>query len=97
MGRGQIVLQIISLSTLVDVVRVPKARTSGKYLPIDINFICIRSAEKSHLKGVIFMMKNRKNFPFCRSVELDFQHLAGPKNVSVDLNYDVLESGEVTA
>ena len=29
-GRGQPVLQIISLNTLVDVISVPKARTSGK-------------------------------------------------------------------
>ena len=44
-------LQIISLSTSVDVIRVPKARTSGKYLPINISFIsiCLRSVEKSHL------------------------------------------------
>ena len=27
---------------------------------------------------------------FCQSVELDFQRLAGPRNVSVDLEYDVL-------
>ena len=29
-GLGQRVLQIISLNTLVDVIRVPKARTSGE-------------------------------------------------------------------
>ena len=28
--------------------------------------------------------KNRKNFRFCRAVEMDFQHLAGLRNVSVD-------------
>ena len=27
---------------------------------------------------------------FCRAAEMDFQHLAGPINVSVDLKYDVL-------
>ena len=27
---------------------------------------------------------------FCRSAEMDFQHLAGPRNVGVDLKYDVL-------
>ena len=27
---------------------------------------------------------------FCQAVEMDFQHLAGPRNVSVDLKYDVL-------
>ena len=37
-GRGQRFLQIISLTTLVDLIRVPKARTSGEYPPIDINF-----------------------------------------------------------
>ena len=26
---------------------------------------------------------------FCREAEMDFQHLAGPRNVSVDLKYDV--------
>ena len=30
MGHGQIVLQIIRLNTLVDVIRVLKARTSGE-------------------------------------------------------------------
>ena len=29
-GRGQIVLLIIRLNTLVDVIRVPKGRTSGE-------------------------------------------------------------------
>ena len=29
-GRGQIVLLIIRLNTLVDVIRVPKVRTSGE-------------------------------------------------------------------
>ena len=29
-GRGQIVLMIIRLNTLVDVIRVPKVRTSGE-------------------------------------------------------------------
>ena len=29
-GRGQSVLQIIRLNTLVDVIRAPKARTSGE-------------------------------------------------------------------
>ena len=27
---------------------------------------------------------------FCRAAEIDFQHLAGPRNVSVKLKYDVL-------
>ena len=27
---------------------------------------------------------------FCQSVKLDFQRLDGPRNVSVDLKYDVL-------
>ena len=27
---------------------------------------------------------------FCRAAETDFQRLAGPRNVSVDLKYDVL-------
>ena len=37
--------------------------------------------------------KNRKNLRitgFCRVAEMDFHHLAGPRNVSVDLKYDVL-------
>ena len=37
----------MSLNTSVDVIRVPKARTSGKYLPIDISIsILLRSTEK---------------------------------------------------
>ena len=42
-GRGQIVLLIIRLNTLVDVLRVPKVRTSGELLPIDTNFVSILS------------------------------------------------------
>ena len=44
-------LQIISLVSSVDLLRIPKARTSGKWLPIDLNFISIGlgSAEKSRL------------------------------------------------
>ena len=42
---------------------------------------------------------------FCRAAKMNFMLLAGPRNVSVDLNYEVLclcmvypfESGEVTA
>ena len=29
------------INTLVDVIRVPKVRTSGEYLPIDTNFVSI--------------------------------------------------------
>ena len=45
--------------------------------------------ERKILK-IILMMKNSQEFPiFCRSAEMDFHHLAGPRNVSVDLKYDV--------
>ena len=37
-GHGQRVLQIIRLNTMVDIIRVAKARTSCEYLPIDTNF-----------------------------------------------------------
>ena len=51
------------------------------------------------------MMKKRKISGFSRAAEMDFQYLGGPRNVSVDLKYDVLclcmayplESGEVMA
>ena len=33
--------KIIRLNTLVDVIRVPKVRTSGEYLPIVTNFVSI--------------------------------------------------------
>ena len=36
------------------------------------------------------MMKKHKNFKLLLVAEMDFQHLAGPRNVSVDLKYDVL-------
>ena len=39
---------------------------------------------------IIIMMKNRKNFLICRAAERHFQHSGGPRNVSVDLKYDVL-------
>ena len=42
-GRGQIVLLIIRLNTLVDVISVPKVRTSGEQLQIDTNFVSILS------------------------------------------------------
>ena len=32
---------IIRLNTLVDIIRVPKVRTSGELLPIDTNFVSI--------------------------------------------------------
>ena len=38
---GQRVLQIIRLNTMVDVIRVAKARTSCEYLPIDTNCVSI--------------------------------------------------------
>ena len=44
MRCGQRVLQIMNLNTLVDVVRVPKARTSQNFMSI-----CIGSVEKSCL------------------------------------------------
>ena len=34
-------IAVYKLSTVVDVIRVPKARTSGEYLPIDTNFVSI--------------------------------------------------------
>ena len=40
-GRGQRVLQIIRLNTVVDVIRVAKTRTSCEYLPIDTKFVSI--------------------------------------------------------
>ena len=40
-GHGQRVLENIRLNTLVDVIRVAKARTSCEYLPIDTNFVSI--------------------------------------------------------
>ena len=46
-GRGQRVLQLISLNTLVDIIREPKTMY---FRNIDIKFkICLRSAEKSRL------------------------------------------------
>ena len=36
---GQRLLQIIRLNTLVDIIRVPKVRTSGEELLIDTNFV----------------------------------------------------------
>ena len=37
------------------------------------------------------MMKKSQEFAFfCLSAEMDFQRLSGPRNVSVDLKYDVL-------
>ena len=35
-------------------------------------------------------MPERKNSGFWRAAELDFQSLAGPRYVSVDIKYDVL-------
>ena len=39
--------------------------------------------------NIIIMILMMKEFPF-RAAEMDFQRLAGPVNVSVDLKYDVL-------
>ena len=43
-----------------------------------------------HAVWFYWWWRNRKNFLFCRMAEIDFQRLAGPRNVSVDLKYDVL-------
>ena len=39
---------------------------------------------------IVIMMKNRKISRFYRMEEMDFQRLAGPRNVSIHLKYDVL-------
>ena len=46
--------------------------------------------EMKILKLNIIMMKNHTNFRFCRVAQMDFQRLASPRNVRVDLKYDVL-------
>ena len=46
-GRGQRVLQIISLNTLVDVIRVAKTPTSGESIDKIFVSICTRSTEES--------------------------------------------------
>ena len=33
---------------------------------------------------------NDEEMVYCRSAEMDFHRLAGPRNVSVNLNYDFL-------
>ena len=53
-GRGRIVLQVIRLNTLVDVIRVPKLRTLGEYLPIDTKFVSILS-----LVSVLFLWHSK--------------------------------------
>ena len=35
-------------------------------------------------------VSEKKIAVFCRAAEMDFQRLAGPRNVSVDLKYDAL-------
>ena len=49
-GRGQRVLQFISLNTLVDVIRVPKACNSGKQLPIDMYLLMERGEISSEFE-----------------------------------------------
>ena len=74
-------------------IRVPKARTSGKYLSIDIRFIniCTWSVEKSHLnREIIDDEEIARISVFCRTAEMDFYYFARPRNMSVDLKYDVL-------
>ena len=45
-------------------------------------------AKKNILKLIIMMMKKSQHF--YRSAEMNFQCLAGPSNVSIDLKYNVL-------
>ena len=62
----------------------------------DVAFASVHS-EKTHLKKLIMiiiiiisiMKKIARISGFCRVAEMDFQHLAGTRNVSVDLKYDV--------
>ena len=40
------------INTLVDVIRVPKVRTSGESLPIDTNFVCILLLVSEFFRGL---------------------------------------------
>ena len=80
-------------------IRVPKACTSGNELPIDIN-IYIRSAEKSRLNqwekedlevNCIDDEEIARIAGFCQAAEMDFHHLARPRNVSIDLIFCACE------
>ena len=44
----------------------------------------------SELKILKIIIDDEEIALFCRSAEMDFHCLAGPRNLSVDLNYDVL-------
>ena len=59
-------LQIYKPNTSADVIRVPKTRTSGKNLSIDIRFIniCTWSVEKSRLNREIIDDEEIANFCF---------------------------------
>ena len=58
--HGQSFLLIISLSTLVNIVRVPKAYASCEYLPIDTNFVSIPLLVSVHFCGpLIFSIGGR--------------------------------------
>ena len=66
--------QIISLNTLVVVIIVPNARTSGEQLPIYINFVSIARGAQRNILGTdiskkdlevnFIIMKKHKNFRF---------------------------------
>ena len=73
-GRDQIALQIIRLNTLVDVLRVSKAPTSGELLPIDKKNCKHLHTERGGISSELIlenkilklniMMKNHKIFRF---------------------------------
>ena len=52
---------------------------------------CVPNLHREWLPhSLILMMKKLKNFQFLLGSRMDFQRLARPRNVSVDLKYDVL-------
>ena len=67
-------------------IRVPKAHTSRKWLPIDTSFVY--GKRKEDLENNIDDEEIQECF--CQSAEMDFRRLAGLRNLNVDLKYDVL-------
>ena len=99
-------MQIISLNTLVDVIRVhvPKARTLGELLLIDIDFVSFVSGARRNLvcteidkklnSIIILMVKNCKNFQVLAGGRNGLPALSWTQKCECRLKYDTLMIAE---
>ena len=86
LGHGQRVLQILSLNTLVDLTRVPK-----HILQENSYRLIIRALVRIELEKIVKLnVEEPQEFPIFVGWRKRTTTVSGPRNVCVDLKYDVL-------